>query len=76
MSSSPDGRKPGETAPEPASADTDLDAETRRLEQWARPAARPRNAGQSHVQQTLARGRVHAVTVEVKRAPRKPQRPG
>ncbi len=60
---------------EPVPTDVEIDSAVERLSpEWARAVARPHNAGASHVIQRLAHGRSHAVTLEIKRSPRKPGR--
>ena len=62
-----DGAQPAGTVP----TDAEIDAATERLgADWLRTPARPHAAGSSQIVQNLARGRAHAVTVEVKRPPR------
>ena len=62
-----DGAIPAGTVP----TDAEIDAATERLgADWLRSPARTHTAGSSQIVQNLARGRAHAVTVEIKRPPR------
>jgi len=57
--------------------DSEIEAAAEKLrENWKNPSApkaHPRPAATSRTQQSLASGRTHAVTVEVKRTPRRPR---
>ena len=64
-----DGRPPN-----PVPTDGDIDLAVERLNaNWTQTSQRPRNSSGGHVVQTLARGRAHVVTVEVKRPPGRPR---
>ncbi len=57
---------------DPVPTDAEIEAAAERLGPgWLQGAPRPRAAGASLVVQSLARGRSHAVTVEVKRPARR-----
>jgi len=66
-------RKRSVAAPaDPVPTDAEIEAAAERLGPgWLQGAPRPRAAGASLVVQSLARGRSHAVTVEVKRPARR-----
>ncbi|MGO8865761.1 MAG: hypothetical protein ACLQME_04585, partial [Alphaproteobacteria bacterium] len=68
-----DPKKRSVAAPaDPVPTDAEIEAAAERLGPgWLQGAPRPRAAGASLVVQSLARGRSHAVTVELKRPARR-----
>jgi hypothetical protein len=55
-----------------APTDREIDLAVERLNpNWAHAAPRPRTGGTSHILQSLAHGRSHAVVLEIKRSPRR-----
>jgi hypothetical protein len=76
MSKDPNDKKDGAAPASSVPTDAEIDAATERLgADWLRSPARPHAGGSSQIVQNLARGRAHAVTVEIKRPPRQHANP-
>jgi len=57
----------------PVPTDVEMESAVERLGQnWTRVVLRPRTGGTSHILQSLAHGRSHAVVLEIKRSQRRP----
>jgi hypothetical protein len=56
----------------PVPTDVEIESAVERLgTNWTRVVPRPRTGGASHILQSLARGRSHAVVLEIKRSLRR-----
>jgi hypothetical protein len=57
---------------DPVPTDAEIELAAKRLKpNWTRVVPRPRTGGASHILQSLAHGRSHAVVLEIKRSPRR-----
>ena len=61
---------------DPVPTDAEIELAVGRLRpNWTRGVRRSRTGGASHILQSLAHGRSHAVVLEIKRSPRRLPRP-